>query len=206
MGVRIATNHDGLQLTSFRILELFDWREAVYIDLDTDGQGAIGSVIQQRPVEIVATADGSISYSYDPVRSTITQVEDNIRDHTWAEVYPKDAASDAIVYYAEVRTLQDGEYAKRFGLSTKVFRMPDLWTGAVKAAKIAMRKILEQHKMHSIVIRPDMRIEVGDILSVNYIASGTNTPWGADIIVENVTTTYSPENTAMKISGREAIP
>ena len=41
-----------------RFRELSDWREAIYIDLETDGQSALSSVIQERPIEIYAQPDG----------------------------------------------------------------------------------------------------------------------------------------------------
>jgi len=205
MGVRILTNHNGLHLHDVRVTELFDWREAVYIDLDTDGMGAISSVIQQRPIEIIVKANGAVNYAYDPIRQTVVQVPSNVREHTWTEAFPKGSASDAIVYYVDAKTVQDAEYAKRFGLSTKVFRMPDLWTGAVKAAKIAMRRMLEQYRMHTLNIRPDVRLEVGDILSVSYEASGTKTQWSVDIVAEQVSTTHNADLTNMRVIGREII-
>ena len=103
----LSTNHSSLTFSNVRVCELADWREAVYVDLETDGRSAIQSVIQERPIEIGYKSNGAISYSYNSERSTITPSQDIIRSHAYKGSYPETAGSDGIVYFSDVRIIQD---------------------------------------------------------------------------------------------------
>jgi hypothetical protein len=201
-----ATPPSAPHATDIVCSELCDWREAIYLDMNTDGSSAIQNVIQQRPVEIVVKSNGALSYSYNAMRDSVTPVENTIRKHNWTEQFPKNGASDAIIYYRDTKTIQDYEYARRYGLSTKIMHMPDLSTGALRASRILLRRYLEQSVMHTVILRPDIRIEPGDLLNIYYVASGTETSSEITIVVESVDFSYDQKGSVMTVRGREYIP
>ena len=200
--VSLITNQSGQTSTNIRAQELCDWREAIYIDLETDGMSAIGSVIQERPVDIYARWDGSIAFWYDPTRNTVTQVI-KPRKHSWMDALPKRAASDAIVYYSNVSVILNNDYRDNFGFSTKVYRMPNLETGAMRAAYLLLKNLFRERRVHDIEVRPDARLELGDKLAIDYIATGTQTAASFTLIVDSMSLMIQSRNSVMSISGRE---
>jgi hypothetical protein len=189
--------------TNIRLKDLCDWREAVYIDLETDAMSAIGSVIQERPIETVWRSNGGTAYWYDIVRGTIVQVV-LPKSHDWTETTPRDGASDAIIYgYSEVKCLQYQPYHVNYGFATKVMRFPNLKSGALRAAKEVLERAFEGRMRHTIKIRPDIRLEVGDILDVDYNASATGTAMAFDLIIESISLDLAGGQPNMTITGRE---
>lgn len=180
-------SHSGsLNLTDIKLRELCDWREAIWIDLETDGRSALSAIIQQRPIETVPQPDGSITFWYIMDRDVVTAVREP-REHSYTHSVPVEGASDAIVYgNRKVVTMQNRDFAKHLGLSTKLMRMPDLDIGALKATDVALRKIFEKFRTHHLVIRPDLALVVGDVYSLTYTASGTGRVESHQIIIESV--------------------
>jgi hypothetical protein len=88
-----------------------------------------------------------------------------------------------------------------------VYRFPSLTVGAVRAANIMMQKTLESAIQHKLQIRPDLRIEVGDVLDVDFTVSGTQTQINVGVIVEDISMAYDAQsgNSYMDISGREEL-
>lgn len=176
----------SLNITNVRIRDLADWREAIWIDLETDGRSALSAIVQQRPIEIIPQSDGSLKLWYVISRATITAVREP-REHRFSHSVPAEGASDAIVYSSmEVVTMQNRYFAKHLGLATKLMRMPDLEIGARKATSIVLQKLFEQFRTHHLVIRPDLELEVGDIYDVEYTAAGTSRVVSHSIIIESI--------------------
>ena len=178
----------GISFALYNILikEMSDWREAIFIDLETDGQSAIGSIIQQRYVETVNLSDGSIEFFYDIIRDQLTATRIP-RSHKYTREVPINGASDAIIYGPlEVRTMQNADFARELGLSTKLMRMPDLTSGATRAVKLILQKEYESRIKHEMIMRPDLALMVGDIYVVAYNASGTGRAESHSIIVESI--------------------
>jgi hypothetical protein len=191
------------------VRELADWREAVYIDLETDGRSALSSIIQERPVEAVPEPDGTMDYWYAFTRDEITAVRAPIR-HRYHHAVPTEGASDAIIQGVEdVKTWQNADFAKALGFSTKLMRLPNLTVGALHAAVIMMRKTYESRHTHEITMRPDLALVVGDVYKINYTPWGSIIPQVADVIIESVQFTFQMigENTdnSMVIRGREKV-
>ena len=191
------------------VRELADWREAVYIDLETDGRSALGSIIQERPIEAVSNPDGTMDYWYAFTRDEITAVRAPI-NHRYHHAVPTEGASDAIIQGVEdVKTYQNADFAEALGFSTKLMRLPNLTVGALHAAVIMMRKTYESRHTHELTIRPDLALIVGDVYKINY------TPWGsvntqiADVIIESIQFTFqmvgSNIDSSMVVRGREKV-
>lgn len=197
-----AVASGNITISDVRVPELCDWREAIYIDLETDGMAAIGSIIQERPVETYARYDGSIKVWYDPTRTTYVQAI-YPRRHQWTRALPKRAASDAIVYFSDVKTLLNNNYRDAFGFATKVYRMPNLEVGAIRAAYLQLKNFYRERLIHDIQIRPDVRLEPGDKLSVSYTATGTGAAKSFTLTIDTMGLRIVPDNSAMQIQGRE---
>ena len=198
-----------IALENIRIKDLGDWREAVYIDLETDGNAAIGSVIQERPVEIVSQSDGSLDFYYEYTRQLVTLSVPPQR-HSFFEQDPKEAGSDGIIYGSgDVQTIQYAKFAKSKGLATRLIRVPNLDVGALETAQRMMDRMYESRGHHDLELRPNIRIQPGDKLAFNYTLAGTGTVKSYTIIVESVSLSIQMGKTktaGMKITGRNTLP
>lgn len=206
-GNSLTIQASGSMMGNVCIEELGDWREAVFIDLETDGRSAVGSIIQQRPIEVIAQSDGSLQFYYEITRDIVFGIREP-RTHKRIQSVPRDGASDAIVYGSkDAKTIQNKDYARELGFGTKLFRMSDLNIGAVRAANVLLKKTFEGFRTHDLTIRPDLAIMNGDIYHLEYDASGTKRHEEHDIIIENTSIEVkmqgSKTSSSMDIHGRE---
>lgn len=192
------------------VIDLSDWREAVYIDLETDGTAAIGSIIQERPIQMGTNPDGGLYFYYEMARPELTLLVDPI-NHSIDKTIPNDGSSDAIVYGSkDVKTLHSDIFAEKYGFSTRLFRLPNLNVGAVEAAYRMLKKAYENQEKHSLSIRPDYRIMVGDVLHIVYSIANSNLIISHSIIVEG--TNFSLKevgkkvSSTMRVNGRKYLP
>jgi molybdopterin-binding protein len=190
----------AITITNVRYVELCDWREAVYIDLETDASSALSSIIQERPVEMVPQSDGSVAFWYDKVRDEV-QKAINPGQHSLSRPSALDASADSIIYATiDVGTVRDSDLAELVGFTTRVHRFSNLNRGAIRASKIIQQRKLEGLEMHEILTRIDPRIETGDIVIASFVASGTERSVTVRFIAESVSLNYNDKS--MNISGR----
>ncbi len=200
----ILSSGSSIVATDIVITDLYDWREAIFIDLDTAGANAISSVIQQRPVEIRPTHLGEVRFQYsaDDKRDIV----DVYQKLVVSSVKQKDDSmviSDAIVYGPEVEVLTSEDSASKHGFITKIIRVPELDTGARRAAKEIMKRAEQQSVMYTLTIRSDLRIEIGDIVQCTYHLSGTNTEVVISCIIESIQISVKNAIFSMVLTGRE---
>jgi len=202
------TAHGTLTMDNVHVKDLSDWREAIYLDLETDGQSAINSIIQQRLIEIYCKPDGSIEFYYEIIRDVIDAVREP-RSYRYTYSVPLDGASDAIIYGPlDVKTIQNNDFAKLLGFCTRVFRLPDLTVGANRAVYYILKKSLEGYLRHDFSIRPDLELLIGDIYHIHYTTAGTGRNEYHNTIVEGISLNISMSNkvsSSMQITGRELI-
>jgi len=202
----VTVNGYSSSLVSFLdvyIRDLSDWREAIYIDLETDGAAAIGSIIQERPVEIVPNPDGSLSFFYDMTRPRVTMLYTPFT-HEHNKSIPRDGASDAIVYGSDdVKTIVNADFANTFGFSTVLLRFPNLNVGAVEAAQRTQIKAFERKDEHTFTARIDFRIMPSDVIDYDYIISGTGRAVSGSAIVESAN--FSISQNGKKISANMTV-
>jgi hypothetical protein len=203
-----AYSASSLTFRNLRIKDLGDWREAVYIDLETDGNAAISSIIQERPVEIVSQPDGSMNVYYEYTRDEIDLVIDP-QVHEYQIQDPEEAGSDAIIYGAgDVQTIQYRKFAQTKGLSTKLIRIPNLDVGALEAAQRMLDRFYEARGSHTIGMRPNLKLQPADKLSFTYTPVG-GVEQSFVVIIESITMNIqmSKEKTVnYKISARDVLP
>jgi hypothetical protein len=188
------------------VRDLAELREAIYIDLSTDGASALQAVIQERPVEIVPLPDGSMQvfYEYNRPSYTVATAPDL---HGVQKQIPSDAASDAIIYGSdEVVTYQFPNFSAILGLSTKLFRFPNLDIGAVEATIRTLRKTFQRKKMTTISVRPQLAPLVGERLTFSYTKPATAEVVSDEMIIESTSIQFSNQgkvSATMTINGRE---
>lgn len=197
------TGGPNLTVTNIRLKELADWREAIFIDMETTSQNALSTVILQRPIEMYPTYDGGMRFVYQPDR--LSAPVKFVRSKNYEEVDSSTAASDAIVYFTNVAVTIDEDYAEDVGFVTRMYRFPDLDNGAVLAAQIIQRKSRQQESMHQIEARYSPRFEIGDIAQVNYITAGPQKVVAKEVIIEGLSINIEPGRNRMQITGRENI-
>lgn len=200
---------ESLTVSNILISELFDWREAIWIESELSAGNAFGSVIQERPIEIYPTTNGGLSFSYNLRRDTITYnatvSKKIIRKHRRTHSTSGASGSDAIVYSYDVGFVNNIAFANSEGFMTRVLKLSNLDTGAITAGRIMLEKALEKEKTHQLELRPDIRIEPGDILDFTYTLSGTGTSINYSIIIEGISLGIRDGELIMNVQGREDI-
>jgi len=194
-------------MTNLKVVELFDWREAIYVESELTAASALGSVVQERPVEMAPTPDGGLAFSYNIERDTITytnaQTLNTFKSHQRTDRTVYDAGSDAIVYYADVDFVSHTGFASEQGFLTRVFKLATLDTGANTAAQLLLEKAYEGQYQHNIQMRPDPRVIVGDRMEIHYLVPGTDRQVDYALIVEGVSITVEEGQYTMTVHGRE---
>lgn len=202
-----AYSNTNLTIRDVTISELFDWREAIYIESELSVSSAIGSVIQERPIDIYTTEEGNLSFSYyferDEIVYTAAHAHRILESHEKIHQNSDNAGSDALVYYADITFAEHDNYAITDGFSTRVFRLSNLETGAELAAKILLEKAYEKQNMHRFVLRPDLRLEIGDIVDWTYNVSGTGTQITARGIIEDINVNIEEGKHTMALTARD---
>lgn len=184
-------------------VQLDDWREAIFIEPESTAFNAIGSIIQERPIEVIGRSDGSVDFFYTPdVHSEITLDGSVVRDHDVTSEQPS-VASDVVVYGTDVMAIVDEKAARDYGFSSRVLRVPSLDSGVIRAARTKLKKDRQAQTIHSVVARFHPAIEVDDQLNVGYTA-----PVSQDVadgcIVENIRYRLEAGQNEMAIEGRSA--
>lgn len=159
-------------VTNVRLKELADWREAIWIDMESSGMNAIQSVILQRPVEIYPRYTGALSFTYNPTRSEVALIKSkSINENKGID--PK-VASDAIVYFSDVAVVTSEDVARDYGFITRMFRFPDLEQDAIQAARITIDDAIRTSRKNAFSARYNPKLELGDIATqtLNKVGSG----------------------------------
>jgi len=181
--------------------ELQDQREAIYVDYEANTENAIQSIVQQRPVEINAGVGRELEFTYlatgdtlaaHHVKSYSNTLEDNVQ-----------ISSDGIVYYADVGVSISQNTAEEVGLITRMYRLSELDSGAIKAASVYQEKALQRRNMGNFSGRFDPRLEIRDIYAIDLIATGTQRNILRSIIVENIQMRLEDGAYKMSITGRK---
>lgn len=189
------------QISNLVIQELCDWRDAIYIDLDTTASSAIQSVIQQRPIEIVPRYDGALQFYYEPEErdtvplSFLTEVRK-------IEEESKTACSDAIVYYSDVNVLSDDQTAEEIGFITRIYKLSELDHGALKAARVMQKKARQSVRKYRVQGRLNLALEIGDVATIEFTAVDTQDSYSESFIVEAIQTNIANGEAYMAIEGR----
>jgi hypothetical protein len=183
--------------------ELCDPREAVYIDYESTSDSALQSIIQQRPIQVFAQVDRANSFTYSATRDRVSShhvitYEDQTRDNN-------NMASDGLVYYSDVGINISELTAEQVGLITKLYRLSELYNGAIEAAKRMQQIALERRKIVTVTCRLDSRLQIADILVIDTILTGTGTHITDEIIIEDITISLSDGSYSMRISGRRKL-
>jgi len=171
-------------VTNIRLKELADWREAIFIDMESSGLNAISSVILQRPVEIQPRYTGTLAFSYDPDRSEVTLIKAKVIEEN--KGIDSMVASDAIVYFSDVAVVTSEEVARDYGFITRMYRFPDLEQDAIQAARITVEDAIRKSRMMRWSSRYNPELELGDIAVFSFNKVGTGTAISKKAIVESI--------------------
>lgn len=201
----LHSNTTGYTATNILVTEMFDWREAIYVESETNAASALGSVIQERPIESTPTVNGGIAFSYFLVRNDVeylpTMSTQMIERHLKTEGTVPSAGSDAIVIYTDVEFADNAQFAINEGFLTRVLKLGTLETGAKKTAIIMLRKAWERQFNHEVSLMPDIRLQVGDRFVFAYRLSGTGRYEQHSFIIEDLHLRIQEGSYEMGITG-----
>lgn len=204
----LHSNTSGYTATDILVTELFDWREAIYVESEQDAASALQSVIQERPIENTPTSDGGVDWSYFLDRDLVEILPSDSKKmsirHSRRETTGKGAGSDAIVMYLDVEFATNENFAINEGFLTKVLKLSTLETGARKSGIIVLRKAWEHQFQHDVIMVPDVRLEVGDRLFVGYILPGTGRYEQHNMIVDDISIHLEEGDYEMSVRGHRS--
>jgi len=188
-------------ITDIRRVELSDGREAVFVDYESTTENAIQSIIQQRPVMVLPHVNRKLTFTYAAEKDDV----DAVFVHRYKEKtsHPSGLSSDGLVYFEDVGVSIDLETARDVGFITKLYRLPELNTGATAAAATLQRQARQRRVMVETVQRLDPRIEVCDVLHVNLVTTSTERHIERSFIVEDVRIQMQDGDYSMSLTGRK---
>jgi len=203
MVLSLTANGETLTLENVTVSELFDWREAIYIDFDSVASNAISSVIQQRPIEVNPKYTGAVNFQYSAdEKRDVLDINQRLIVRAEKKRDAKNVLSDAIVYGSQVEVLTSESTASHHGFITRIIRVPELDTGARRAAKVMIKKAEQQAVQYIISMRADTRIEMGDVVQCTYVLSGTQKTVDISCIVESVNIVLKNAEFSLTVTGR----
>lgn len=158
MDVRLV----GTAAVNATLRDMADYREAVYIDFETNGMSAYQNLLLGRPVDMYPVL-GKLVFAYNPARSEytynyhrslVTSQQDNL------------VASDSIVYYSDVAIMNDLAALKETGFQTRIVSLPDLTGGALYAAYLLQKRKRESNVKYQVMGGYDPSLLLGQIANV----------------------------------------
>lgn len=190
-------------ITNIVNAELGDWREAIYIDMESPSSAGLAAVIQDRPVLLWPNPDGSMRFTYgDADGGPITIDNDTLRRHTRMKGNDPRAAADVYVRAGNVAIMHDTTYAVEKGFQTRIYNLGSLDSGGVEAARRLLIRARQNAIKHQITMRPDMRLVIGDEVSVSYTSVGGRTET-YNMVVEGIGVRVNYGKGTMVVQGRE---
>jgi hypothetical protein len=195
----------GAAFTIYNIqkTELHDYRDAVYIDYEATSDSALQSVIQERPVQIFAEPNRSLTFTYAVIKDILTG--HHIKEYNPSVVAGSNLSSDGLIYFTNVSINTDQDTADNVGFLTRLYRLSNLETGAVQATQILQKMALERRYPMQIKCRFDPRVVIADQINVDKFITGTQTELVDECIVEDVQISIQDGQSYMTISGRRAM-
>jgi len=187
-------------ITNLRRVELADGREAVYVDYESNTENGIQSIIQQRPILVQPAVGRALSFTYQAERDTINAVY--VGRYTERHTLPSSLSSDGLIYGNDVSVSIDLETARDVGFITRLYRLPELTTGANAAAATLQKRARETMVQATVEARLDPRVMLSDVLNLDLIVKGTNRHIEKQVIVENIQIGLRDGEASMTITGR----
>ena len=193
--------HGGTRtLYNIKRVELHDYRDAVYVDYEATADSAIQSVIQERPVQIFSEPERLLSFTYHCIKDVIEA--HHVKEFQDSIVNNSNMSSDGLIYYTNVSINTSQFTADEVGLVTRLYRLSNLETGAVRATQILQELALERRYPISVTLRFDPRLVIADQLNVDVILTGTGRHIEVSCIIEDISKSLQDGEYAMTIRGR----
>lgn len=186
------TANAAITCSEIRRQELYDWRDAIFVDMETVAGGAVQSVIQQRPVELRPKWDGALYLSYVPAYTSNAETLAFVRQMEESYEFTQGSFADGIVQGMTNEVVQSDTAIDHSGFATRVLRLPDLDSGAKRAAKTIQIQSIQSMYQIGIDLRPNLTIEPGDLVEYG----------GIQTIVEAVSYTLRQGQLGMQLKGR----
>jgi hypothetical protein len=195
-----ATGGQTTTLSNIIRREFTESRDAVYIDYESNGQDAIGSVIQERPIQVLPQSDRSFGFTYALIKGSVPA--HHVYFYQDTEQNNGELSSDGLVYFYNIGISQNVDTARAVGFVTKLYRLSNLNTAGIQAAYILQQKALQSRHQIGLQMRLDPRVEITDHMPISITASGTQRSITDDVIVESASIAIADGQYTMQISGR----
>lgn len=195
-----AVSGGTVQYTDIVKRELSDGRTAIFVDYESNGDAALSSIIQQRPVQVFPGINRELEFTYQAVKDTV-EIKYPL-EYTENRADNGQLSSDGLTYYRDVGISISEDTARDVGFVTKLYRLSELDNGAIEATGIIQKTALQRRNMIPITGRFDPRLQITDELVIDRIASSTGRHIEDDIIVEDISVNLSNGSYLCQITGR----
>lgn len=196
----LSVHGGSLTLYNIKRTELHDYRDAVYVDYEATADSAIQSVIQERPVQVFSEPGRLLSFTYHCIKDIVAG--HHIKEYKTSISNNSGMSSDGLIYYTNVSINTSQFTADEVGLVTRLYRLSNLETGAIRATKILQQLALERRYPISLSLRFDPRLVIADQLDIDVILTGTGRHIEDHCIIEDITFNFSDGEYSMQLRGR----
>ena len=194
----------NLTVTDVRIPELYEWKDGVNVDIKAAGMGVIGNIVGDRPVQFFGDAEGKL-------RVSLFTAHDALGSYG-AELYVDDsmASSAEVVTHVRIECEDIAEYidpeANIYGYRMASLSTPGLTIAQAYAeAQRVVKRAKEAANQRSIAAGAQLHWEPEDTLTVSYTASATGQVVSENVVLTDLTYSYSPANLEMKAGARKKL-
>ena len=170
----IAANGTGTVTATYSIPEFGDWREAVYLNPNSDAQSDLSQVVADRFVKIVSRSGEKLKFSaWDNYGTAVQAMGALVVDDQTSQ---EDAEFFSYMHLEadNIHEVLDADLVANEGFRVKAFQTPLLIDDQARAS--ANRQLRYAHEMTDIktlVIPADLRLENEDKITVGYITEGS---------------------------------
>lgn len=163
---------------------------------------ALSDVVQERPILYIPKSDGSMLISYynnlcpiyGPTAYAISATI--VLGQVTSKRTEKESASDLITYYSEgIKLYTNLLHLQNRGFKTSMVSMPNISEDEIDfQAALKAKSDWEGKEIYQISLRPDYRIEPGDLIDFSFTLSGTGTTIDLDEIYVQSVSVVAAEN------------
>lgn len=195
-------------ITNVTITELSKFRAGIFAELGNVSRSVISNAIGDRKIFMAPRSDGSVRVSVfnngmNLHQTSPVSVSQNIvRKHRISRQFSPEMFSDLVIYAEDVFVGYNSYGESEVGLSVSSSNVGGIETDEIINYFHCMKVIAKgELEKHNVTLRPDLRLEPGDVITISYTLTGTGTVYNSpEILIDGIS--IESRANRMAITGR----
>jgi len=201
----VARGPGTVTVDAYSLPELGDWREAVYLDPNSDGQGALNNIITERFIKNVSHSGDTLEFSaFDNHGASLGVYGALLSDDQPSQ---EDSEMFSYIHYeaTDIKEALNADLIAQEGFLVKSIQSPTLDDDpARQAAYKQLRATEEMTDIRNLQLPSDMRLELEDKITIGYTTVGSIfTQVDEDYIINDLTFNFAPGQSDLKAGVRQ---